>query len=281
MPKKTGAGNYFSPGEISRWLAVFRNIGERASRESRKYYGTKKAQTVLGRGAGGDNTVWIDQHVENIVILAIKKEGNARLITEEAGDISFGSPSACVIADPVDGSNNAKLGIPMFAISLALAPPQPTLGNVELGYVKHLITGEEFLGIRGKGAFLNKKRIHSSGRKSLHMLGLEMQPGDAAYVQRCCGFITSAEKVRAIGSIALDLCYIASGAMDGVIDLRGRIRALDIAAASLVLQEAGGIIEGCSVELLDGVAITPSARVSFIASGNRAVHGRMAEVAAG
>ena len=264
-----------SKRELRRWQRVFHRIGAEAQAIALKWYGTGKARKVVGRGAGGDSTVWLDKVLENIVIRHVRQEGNARLISEEAGLLEFGTPRVTIIADPLDGSNNAKLGIPLFAISLALAPLEATLGNIEYGYVRNLVTGQEYTGAIGSGAFLDDKRLGGSGRKGVVFLGMELSQLTPVLLKKSSRFMIAAGKVRSPGSIALDLCFVAQGAFDAVVDVRGRIRALDIAAPCLIVKEAGGVVSGFEGESLDYVRVDPKEKVCFIATGNRKMHGKL------
>ena len=260
---------------IAQWQGIFHKIGIEAELVARKWYGTEKARREIGRGAGGDTTVWLDKALEDIIIKRLKPVGNLRLITEEAGILEFGDPKVTVIADPLDGSTNAKHGIPMFAVSLALAGKEPTLGSVKAGYVRNLIAGNEFTAVKGGGAWRDGKKLATSKNTNVKLLSLEFHPHTPETLRKSVQFISTSEKVRSLGSIALDLCYTASGIFDAVVDFRDRIRLLDISAGKLILEEAGGIITDLRGKSIDPHAVGENNRLSFIAAGNKTVHGKM------
>jgi len=151
--------------EITRWLKVFRALGERARHAARPLAGTARGRAGLGKGAAGDTTIVLDRTLEDLVVAAARKAGDIRLISEELGTRDFGTPRATLIVDPLDGSANAGAGIGLYAVSYALAPPEPTLGNVRLGYVRNLVSGEEFWAARG-GVVTTSTSVRGSIRAS-------------------------------------------------------------------------------------------------------------------
>ena len=103
------------------------------------------------RGAGGDETTAIDKAAED-AILARFRDLDVTIVSEEVG--RFGDGATLVVVDPIDGSLNAKRGIPFFSLSIAVADGE-TMGDVFFGYVYDFGTGEEWIGRRGEGATLN------------------------------------------------------------------------------------------------------------------------------
>ena len=262
--------------EIPRWLKVFRALGARAQQVARPLAGTARGKAELGTGAAGDKTILLDRKLEDLVVSAARKAGDVRLLSEELGTRDFGTPRATLIADPLDGSANAGAGIGLYAVSYALAPPEPTLGNVRLGYVRNLVSGEEFWAARGGGAFRNGRPVRAQAGARLGMLLMELSPGPLRAVDAARKILAASEKVRCLGSIALDLCYVASGTASAALDLRGCLgRPLDSSAGKLILEEAGGVFTGATGNSLDGMAIDLSGRTDIAASANRAIHERI------
>lgn len=255
------------------WLNAFRSLGARAQRIARPLAGTPAGRRELGRGASGDTTVVLDQKLEELVVSAARRAGNVRLLSEELGERDFGTPRCTLIVDPLDGSTNAVNGIGLYAVSYALAPLRPTLGNVLVGYVRNLVSGEEYWAVRGKGAFRNGRRLRAQKGPGLGVLLLELAPGQLRAVDSARKLLREADKVRCLGSMALDLCYVASGAASAAVDVRGGLgRPLDSSAGKLILEEAGGTLTDERGRPLDGAVIDLSGRMDSVGSANPAVH---------
>ncbi|MGQ9582698.1 MAG: inositol monophosphatase family protein [Thermoplasmatota archaeon] len=258
--------------ELAGWLRVFRALGRRAEELARPLVGTDAARRALGRGAGGDTTVFIDRVLERPVVEAVGSVGRVRLISEEAGVRDFGEPEVSVIADPLDGSVNAKLGVPLFAASYALGPPEPTLGTIQLGYVRNLVSGDEYWATRGGGAHRNGVRIKTSRRPGLELLLMEVSPGQRRALRASRELLHRAARVRCLGSVALDLCLVASGVASAAVDLRGnRLRTLDQCAGKLILEEAGGLVTDARGRSTDELDVDLTTRTDIIAAGSRGV----------
>ena len=134
------------------------------------------------RGSGGDRTLEIDQGAERLVLAeldALREDGfRFTALSEEKGEIDYGDPGVRVIIDPIDGSLNAKRGIPHHALSVAVADGE-TMADVAFAYVYDFGPSEEWWARRGEGAYLNgtqidpglKERRGRDGR--LEVLGIE------------------------------------------------------------------------------------------------------------
>lgn len=162
------------------------------------------------------------------------------VLGEEGGETS-GEEDARWIVDPIDGTTNFAHGFPMFAVSIALEKA----GEVVLGVVYDPINEETFVAERGKGARLNGEGIGVSEAEVLvRALVVTGFPYDREEVPAAVDlfgrFATRAQDMRRLGSAALDVCYVAAGRLDAYYE-RG-IHAWDVAAAGLVLEEAGGTI---------------------------------------
>jgi myo-inositol-1(or 4)-monophosphatase len=199
-------------------------------------------------GKGGDRTLEIDAAAEEAVFRQLERlhrEGaRFTVLSEERGSVDFGAEarSPLVIVDPIDGSKNAKRGFPHYALSLAVADGA-TMADVSFGFVRDFGTGEEWVARRGEGALLDGVPLDpAAGERQMHgkleMLGFES--ADPRWVRLSADALAEvAYRVRAIGTIAVSLCQVASARFDGMVTLRG-CRAVDAAAAQLVVREAGG-----------------------------------------
>jgi myo-inositol-1(or 4)-monophosphatase len=200
-------------------------------------------EPVLRLGHGGDDTTAIDQAAEDAVVERLAALGeDFVLVSEELGERTFGAGGPRrVVLDPVDGSVNAKRGIPFFSFSLAVAEG-PTMGDVVLGYVYDFGSGEEWTAERGEGAFLDGERLGVLRPKDrIEILSFEGTTAPAI-AEKISGVLDLVDRVRVMGSLALSLCHLAAGRVDGVCSLKPA-RSVDVAAAQLLLQECGLAIE--------------------------------------
>jgi len=200
-------------------------------------------EPVLRRGQGGDDTTAIDQAAEDAVVeRLLALGGDFVLVSEELGERTFGSGGALrVVVDPIDGSVNAKRGIPFFSFSLAVADG-PTMDDVFFGYVYDFGTGEEWTAERGTGAFLQGEPLGPVTPKDrIEILSFEGTTA-SAIAERIPSVLGLVDRVRVMGSLALSLCQLADGRVDAVCSLK-EARSVDIAAAQLLVRERGLAIE--------------------------------------
>jgi len=255
------------------WLEIFKHIGKKM-REGLSVILNKEGGTVpLGKGAGGDRTFPVDKWAEDIIISALaraQREGEAfTLISEELGVRKFGEGKNIVLVDPIDGSNNAKSGIPFFSTSLALLNGD-TLDKLAVGYVMNLAVGDEFWAVRGNGAYKNGTRIRTSATQGITIVAYEAS-SPATDIPRIMPLIAQAKRTRCFGSTALDLSYLASGAIS-VFATATASRAFDYAAGMLILEEADGVITDLGGTALDHIVVGLNRTVPLLASKNDSTH---------
>ncbi len=201
------------------------------------------------RGSGGDRTLVLDESAESVVLgelEALREQGHRFVaLSEERGDIDYGDTGVRVIIDPIDGSLNAKRGIPHHALSIAVADGE-TMADVAFAFVYDFGPSEEWWARRGEGAWLGGARLDPSvaerrGRDGrLEVLGIES--ADPRWVAASIdSLVDSAYRLRALGTIASSLCQVAAGRFDGMVSLRSG-RGVDSAAGQLIVREAGGFV---------------------------------------
>ncbi len=204
------------------------------------------AKTV-GMGADGTPTKHIDELAERVVLEESERLGiGANILSEEAGLVERGSRTM-LVADPVDGTHNATLGLPFYCVSLAIA--RGSLEGVEEGVVVNIPTGDVYHATRGQGATLNGKPIHvrrwQRGRDTMSIY-LGPEAPHAAFE-----FTHFPKRVRNFGAAALEIALVAAGALDGYIQWGRPLRITDVAAGALILREAGGEVYDLAGTRLD------------------------------
>jgi myo-inositol-1(or 4)-monophosphatase len=203
-------------------------------------------ELVVGTGEGGDDTTAIDAAAERAVVSVLDSSGaDFALVSEELGHRAAAADGAVtVVLDPIDGSINAKRGIPFFSLSVAVAEG-PTMADVVFGYVHDFGSGEEWSAVRGEGARLDGAPLDAAPPKeTIELLGLEATK-TVLVAEHAPSLTGIAERLRIMGSLALSLCHLAAGRVDAVASLRPA-RSVDIAAAQLLVRE-----RGLAVELFD------------------------------
>lgn len=230
------------------WLTCFQAAADRAAAELRALAQANELAVATGNvGAGGDETLVLDDRAEALVLEELQKlppRIDFHVITEERG--ALGSPNAAftVLVDPVDGSLNAKRGLGHSSMSIAVAAG-PRMTDVALGFVHDFATSESFYAAKGLGAFLNgqpiagpRERRTDDGRLEL----LCIETSDASAVAAVASTLAEeAFRWRIFGSIANAMCQAAAGRVDAMINV-SPCRIIDAAAGALIVEEAGGAV---------------------------------------
>jgi myo-inositol-1(or 4)-monophosphatase len=206
-------------------------------------------------GEGGDRTLLIDADAEEAVFVELDRlhaEG-ARFtaVSEERGVVDYGDPGVVVVVDPIDGSMNAKRGLPHHSMSIAVAHGS-TMADVTFAYVYDYGPEEEWTARRGEGAFLDGVRLSTEPRErrtadgKLELLGIES--ADPRWVRQAADELARAShRLRALGTIAVTLCQVAAARLDGMVTIKG-CRAVDAAAGQLIVRESGGLVSFINFE---------------------------------
>src|SRR3954468_11807796 len=230
------------------WLGACRAAAEGLRSVLRDHPTSRERVIETGEtGGGGDRTLVIEAEAEDRVFTqmeALHDEGaRFTVVSEERGTVDFGSEEVLVVVDPIDGSLNAKRGLPHHALSVAVATG-PTMADVVFGFVYDLGPGEEWRAEAGAGAFLNDIRIDAppperrtpDGRLEL----IAVESADPRWLALASDDLVAAtRRIRAMGSIAVSMCQVAATRVDAMVSL-ARTRAVDCAASQLVVRESGG-----------------------------------------
>lgn len=233
-------------------------------------------QPSLGMGAGGDPLKEIDLAAEKAIVDTLSDhEISFALVSEESGLKRYGKrPDECyVTTDPIDGSTNLMRQIPFYATSIAVST-EPTLSSVHSALVTDLFHDVTYTARRGKGARCDGKKITPSQNMSLEeaVIGIDINTFKInKLVPRLSELVQRTKHLRHLGANALELCYVADGKSDAFVDIRGKLRATDMAAAWLILEEAGAKITSPNGQPLN-VRLDPKQKVDFVAAANPKMH---------
>ncbi len=276
-------------------------IIKEVSRATRPYFGTPEAGETVKIGADGTPTSYIDVIAEEIVI-RILKEANvySYIVSEEIGELRLGKgtkrsisltqelrrddipqeerPRFIFLLDPIDGTSNAIKEIPAFGISIAVAEvPEgrvATLNDVQLAFISNLANGNFFEAEKGKGCWLNNERVYPSD--IVNISNMTLGGFTKTGTSEASKLVDNARRMRVLGSVVLELSYVASGRYDAFLDLRGS-RIIDIAGSKLILEEAGGIITDKYGEKLNN-KLSIHEKAVVVAANNRILHKQMIDI---
>jgi myo-inositol-1(or 4)-monophosphatase len=241
-----------------------------------RYYGSPKAATGFGVGAGGDTSKRIDLAAEKALIDCLgKHEISCTLVSEEAGTkkIGLGPSEYYVVTDPVDGTTNAVHGLPFSATVIAVAK-KPWLKDVEAAIVADLVHDVTYTAQKNGGAFKNGEKIKPSEVSNIEdaVIGVDLNTIKIEeLVPKLKGLFKAGKHFRHFGANAQEICYVADGSTDAFIDIRGKLRVTDMVASYLILKEARGIIVAPNGEELN-IPLDATQRLSFIAASNKKLY---------
>lgn len=267
----------------------------------REYAGTELGGTHIKIGADGTPTSFIDQVAEEKIVNILKNaDVYSYLISEEVGELKLGkgtkrivkitqelkrtdlteeeTPKFIFLIDPIDGTSNAIKEIPAYAISIAVAEVNQgrlaTINDVELGFVYNLANGNFIEAEKGKGCHLNNEKLTPSDNVKINKmtLGGFTKSGTS----EASKLVDRARRMRVLGSVVLELSYVASGRYDAFLDLRGS-RIIDISAGKLILDEAGCIITDKYGHKLNNV-LSIYEKTIVVAANNKEMHQQIIDI---
>jgi myo-inositol-1(or 4)-monophosphatase len=252
------------------WLELARAVAADIRAELERLPGRREREPVVAAGVGGDETTAVDAAAEAAAVRrleALHETGvDFILVSEELGERVFGGGPTRVVLDPIDGSLNAKRGVPFFSISLAVAEG-PAMADVVFAYVYDFGSGEEWTAVRGEGARLNGVLLDGPGPdEEIEILSCEATRTTlVAEVAAELGGV--ARRLRIMGSLALSLCHLAAGRVDAVCSLKPA-RAVDIAAAQLLVRERRLSIELFEAGPFDAAPLDVAGRSRVVAAAS-------------
>jgi len=252
-------------------LNVMTKAAQKAGRGLVRDFGEVEHLQVSRKGPG-DFVSTADRKAEKVIIEELTRaRPEVGILAEESGGRIGDDPSKRFIIDPLDGTTNYLHGMPHWAVSIGYEEG----GNLIAGVVYDPVKDELFWAERGKGAYMNDRRIRVSARQNLSdsvlatgipHIGRE-EAGHQQFLSRLEAAMAQTAGVRRWGTASLDICYVAAGRFDGFWE-RG-LSPWDVAGGIVVLKEAGGMLSDASgrahkLDSLDIVAANDSLHASFL-----------------
>ena len=285
------------------WLTAFEAAGAAVQAATAPLLGTEAGRAELGVGAGGDRTVELDRLAEVAALAELRRFATAghpcSVLSEEAGLVDLGAPLPLVVLDPIDGSLNAKQGLPLAAVMLSLVDPPheirtpghprrsqeggtprfrgdpgdgPRVADVRIGWTLNLVSGERWHAVRGAGAYRDGRRfapLPPAGRAGrIGVLGIESRPRELCRLQP---LFERASKVRVLGSMALLLAHSATGGIE-VFAVPFPARIFDMTAGLLMVEEVGGVVTDLEGRALGDAAVGLDSRTTMVGSADPGLH---------
>ena len=252
---------------------VMTGAAQRAARNMKRDFGEVEQLQVSQKGPS-DFVSAADLRAEKTLRADLAKaRPRFGFLLEEGGDVKGEDTHHRWIIDPIDGTTNFLHGIPHFAISIGLEMD----GEIIAGLVYNPIVDEMFYAEKGKGAFLNDKRLRVSSRSNLAgcVIGTGIPfnglPGHKPYLKQLERVMGTVAGVRRMGAASLDLAYVAAGRFDAFWEMG--LKPWDMAAGLILVKEAGGYV----TELNGGKDVLASGNVL---TANPKIHKQFLELLA-
>lgn len=276
--------------------------------------GRADSRRPAGRAPGGDVTLALDEIAEQVIEERLEREGDVAFYSEDRGLVTFGAPRFLLVIDPVDGTRPAAAGLESACVSIAVVPPSEDarLGDVSFGVVQELKSGARFWASRGQGARavtasdavielapspntdLGSLFFAIGTRRPMVSTSIVLEElSDGAGMTGAC---------FNLGSATFDMTRVATGQLDAYVDVGRRVldeqpRAesaflalgegtpcvnfpYDVAAATLIVEEAGGVVtqaDGRPLHTQPAVGSSREHGLSVLAAANPVLHRALLE----
>ena len=263
--------------ETNHLLEVAETAAEVSGKRLLKFFRNPKLSVKRKYDYPGSIVTNADKESERLILGKIKRSNiKSTVISEEAGRVEYGSRNIVWAVDPLDGTLNFAKGIPHFAVSIGVRVSKQTVA----GAIYDPVLDEMYTAARGQGARLNGKKMKVSNPTTLRNAALIFEwwdpepsiPDPLGLEKRLYRYTRS---LRSPGSIALNLCSIASGRFDGMITVYLKSPIWETTAGCLIIEEAGGRVtnslgkswEGLSRSIIAAEPVFQKKLMSFVKAG--------------
>ena len=257
------------------------NVAIEAAKEAGKFlkHNLGKVKEITVKNGQEKNLVTeIDKKSEELVVSIIRKHFPGHdILAEESGSEHGKQSEYRWIIDPLDGTTNFTHGLPIYCVSIGLERK----GEVIAGVIYDPNLDELFSAEKGRGAFLNGRRLRVSQTPSLNQSLLvsgfpyNVSENPDNCLEHFVNFVIECQGVRRMGSAAIDLAYVAAGRYDGFWEVH--LNAWDMAAGVILIREAGGKITGfdgdeiniCGKKVVASNGIIHDDMIGLLKKGNK------------
>ena len=262
-------------GSMTEWEEALLSATERVMEVVPRYAQGRLRTKVVGTGAAGDKTLLADSEAESVIIESLSSTKGLGILSEEKGRIGGNSTKYLAVVDPIDGSANFGRGIPFYCTSNAIAEG-PRMSDVTCGMVRNLVSGEVYYAKKGEGATKDGESltVSTEARPQEALVTLDLCRAPESKVVKLAPLISKVKRQVHFGAAALEVCMLAEGLTDAFVDVRGRMRVTDLAAAYIIAKEAGATVSTPEGSPLDP-ALDLDERFSFVVSGSAKLHERI------
>ncbi|MEM0438867.1 MAG: inositol monophosphatase [Desulfurococcaceae archaeon] len=234
-------------GSLADLYRLVVSIAVEGAKYARERSGDQNMFAVLSKNPTGDDTRRIDKAVEDHILEEIKSRGvGALVITEETGSLVIGGrePEYIFLLDPLDGSINYVADIPYCSVSLAALPYKAgaSLNDVVVGVVAEIFRDRSYSFLKGLGAYVNNEPAYGLVSEGPSVILAYFEEPDLVGRIHKLWFRLGKPKIRSLGSASLDIINVSMGRFRAFIDLRGRLRNIDVAAAIGFAKELGAFV---------------------------------------
>ncbi|MDH2900737.1 MAG: hypothetical protein PXY39_07170 [archaeon] len=277
------------PKSGQEWVEILRKASKAGRQSILENYDFASRRKITKRGVGGDLTLKIDEASESAIYKSLLEdlgEDSFVFVSEEIGEIKTRGThhKPIIFCDPLDGSHNALVGVPLFSISLSvlglnrgIGPSDKRyLGDVDIGFILNVPSEDEFYAIKRLGSFHNQQPIIGSMEPSdnLRFETLGIECGDVDFLKTILKNFGTKEvyKLRVLGSAAISYCMLAVGSFDAFIFAQPNgARTIDSPAGYLIAREADRVFSDLSgkTQNLDKVELGFDSRINIVGGKDR------------
>jgi myo-inositol-1(or 4)-monophosphatase len=221
----------------------------------------------------GDKTLVLDIRAEDAIIEALHESSvSMAILSEERGLISGQEkPEYLIVVDPVDGSANLERGIPLCSVGVAAIPysDSMTTDDTEISIIDSFFTEETYTAVRGKGVKRNGMSVKVANPTSLDdaIISYDTKKRwDERFSGSTVRVLSAVRDMRRSASNLLDLCWVASGSLDAMVDLRDILPIVHVSGTHMVFEAGGFVVDQKGNRL--NLPIKLEQRMSFVAASN-------------